>query len=48
MKILKGHLISAPTLGALEIIELSPPGRHAMPAVAFLNGLRGEKPVILP
>ncbi len=34
--------------GAIEIRELAPPGRRAMSAVAFLNGLRGEKPEILP
>ena len=33
---------------AIEVVELAPPGRHAMPAAAFLNGLRGEKPIILP
>ena len=44
----KYALIVACGSGAIEIIELSPPGRRAMPAVAFLNGLRGEKPVILP
>ena len=44
----KYALIVACGAGALEIVELSPPARRAMPAVAFLNGLRGEKPVILP
>lgn len=34
--------------GALEIVELAPAGRRAMSAVAFLNGLRGEKPEVLP
>ncbi len=33
---------------ALEILGLAPPGRRAMPAVAYLNGLRGEKPEIVP
>lgn len=42
----KYALIIACGKGAIEIIELAPPGRRAMPAVAFLNGLRGEKPVI--
>ncbi|UKI34374.1 MAG: hypothetical protein L6W00_13975 [Lentisphaeria bacterium] len=39
----KYALIVACGAGALEIVELSPPARRAMPAVAFLNGLRGEK-----
>lgn len=34
--------------GAIEVLELAPSGRRAMPAVAFLNGLRGERPQILP
>lgn len=34
--------------GALEIVELAPAGKRAMRAVEFLNGLRGEKPKILP
>ncbi len=33
---------------ALEILEIAPPGRRAMPAVDYLNGLRGEKPEIVP
>ncbi len=44
----KYAMIVACGSGAIEIVELAPPGRRAMPAVAFLNGLRGEKPVILP
>ncbi len=44
----KYALIVACGSGALEIIELSPPGRRPMSAVAFLNGLRGEKPLLLP
>ena len=44
----KYALIIACGSGAIEVVELAPPGRRAMSAVAFLNGLRGEKPVILP
>ncbi len=41
----KYALIVACGSGAIEVLELAPPGRRAMPAVAYLNGLRGEKPV---
>ncbi len=44
----KYALIIACGEGALEVLELAPPGKREMAAVAFLNGLRGEKPVILP
>lgn len=44
----KYALIIACGSGAIEVTELAPPGRRAMSAVAFLNGLRGEKPLILP
>ncbi len=44
----KYGLIIGCATGAIEVLELSAPGRKPMSAVDFLNGLRGEKPVILP
>ena len=44
----KHGLVVACGKGAVEILELAPPGRHSMPATAYLNGLRGESPEFLP
>jgi len=44
----KHGLVVACGKGAVEILELAPPGRRSMPAVAYLNGLRGELPEFLP
>lgn len=44
----KHGLVVACGKGAIEILELAPPGRRSMPAVAYLNGLRGELPEFLP
>ncbi len=44
----KHGLIVACGKGAVEILELAPPGRRSMNAVAYLNGLRGELPEFLP
>lgn len=43
----KYGLVVACGKGAIEILELAPPGRRIMSAVAYLNGLRGEKPEFL-
>lgn len=44
----KYGLVVACGKGAIEILELAPPGRRSMSAVAYLNGLRGEIPEFLP
>ena len=44
----KYGLVVACGRGAIEILELAPPGRRSMPATAWLNGLRGEIPEFLP
>ncbi|MPM83575.1 Methionyl-tRNA formyltransferase [bioreactor metagenome] len=44
----KYGLVVACGKGAIEILELAPPGRRTMSAVAYLNGLRGEIPEFLP
>lgn len=44
----KYGLVVACGHGAIEILELAPPGRRSMPATAYLNGLRGEIPEFLP
>ena len=44
----KYGLVVACGRGAIEILELAPPGRRSMPATAYLNGLRGEIPEFLP
>ena len=42
-----GFVIGCGSGGAIDVLELSVPGKRSMSGAEFINGIRGEKPVLL-